>query len=274
MKKVVILSILINVCIYSQAQTTTVPALERKVTINAENQPIEAVLADISSQAGFVFSYSPEAINAQNKTTIHASNKPVKLVLNSMFDALLPPGLQWYWAPDFVTELSDAAIKEHIKHGSEMPTPLSTMHMYPIDGAASRVGKSDTPWAYRDAKWAMIIGGIDPDPANADKIRGFVIEVPAGVSVDTLAVYADTSIRFIANDTEAVQVLEKVRRLRLARPAWPQAPSHLGQDRGSAGVRQGHVLHQGGRRSGQAQRPNVRPLRRPAAWHVHSSLQP
>lgn len=97
-------------------------------------------------------------------------------VLNSMFDALLPPGLQWYWAPDFVTELSDAAIKEHIKHGSAMPTPLSTMHMYPIDGAASRVGKEDTPWAYRDAKWAMIIGGIDPDPANAEKITKWAKE--------------------------------------------------------------------------------------------------
>ena len=58
--------------------------------------------------------------------------------------------------------------------------------------------------------WAALRGmGEQPDPANADKIRGFVIEVPAGASVDTLAVYADTSIRFIANDTETVQVLEK-----------------------------------------------------------------
>ena len=31
---------------------------------------------------------------------------------------------------------------------------LSTMHMYPVDGAASRVGNGETPWAYRDAKWA------------------------------------------------------------------------------------------------------------------------
>jgi hypothetical protein len=90
--------------------------------------------------------------------------------LNSMFDPLLPPGLQWYWAPDFVKELSDEAIHKHIKHGTAMPTVLSTMHLYPINGAASRVGKNDTPWAYRDAKWAMIVGGIDPDPANKDKI--------------------------------------------------------------------------------------------------------
>lgn len=86
--------------------------------------------------------------------------------LQTLFDPLLPPGLQWYWSPDFVTELSDEAIKEHVKHGSAMPTDLSTMHLYPINGAASKVGNSDTAWAYRDANWSMIIAGIDPDPAN------------------------------------------------------------------------------------------------------------
>jgi hypothetical protein len=91
-------------------------------------------------------------------------------VLQTLFDPLLPPGLQWYWSPDFVTELSDEAIKEHVKYGSAMPTDLSTMHLYPINGAASRIGKSDTAWAYRDANWSMIIAGIDPDPANKDLI--------------------------------------------------------------------------------------------------------
>jgi len=46
----------------------------------------------------------------------------------------------------------------------------STMHMYPINGAAARVGKSDTAWNYRDAMWAQVIVGVDPDPANKDKI--------------------------------------------------------------------------------------------------------
>src|SRR5216117_985714 len=38
--------------------------------------------------------------------------------LQSMFDALYPPGLQWYWRADFVNELSDEAIRLHIQHGS------------------------------------------------------------------------------------------------------------------------------------------------------------
>ena len=60
--------------------------------------------------------------------------------MQSMFDALYPPGLQWYWRGDYVQELPDAAIDKHIEFAHELPTPLSTMHLYAIDGAASRVG--------------------------------------------------------------------------------------------------------------------------------------
>ena len=90
--------------------------------------------------------------------------------LNSLFDGLFPPGLQWYWKADFVKELSDAAIAEHVKWGSQMPTMHSTMHLYPINGAAHRVGNSDTAWSYRDAVWSQVIVGVDPDPANRGKI--------------------------------------------------------------------------------------------------------
>ena len=51
-----------------------------------------------------------------------------------------------------------------------MPTPLSSMHMYPVNGAAGRVGKNDTAWNYRDANYAVVIVGIDSDPANKDNI--------------------------------------------------------------------------------------------------------
>jgi hypothetical protein len=98
---------------------------------------------------------------------IHAMPHPV---LQSAFDALYPPGLQWYWRADFVKELSDEAIALHVKHGSSVPTMHSSMHLYPINGKAQRVGKTETPWSYRDATWAEVIVGVDPDPANAKRI--------------------------------------------------------------------------------------------------------
>jgi FAD/FMN-containing dehydrogenase len=91
-------------------------------------------------------------------------------VLQSAFDALYPAGLQWYWRADFFREISDQAIDVHVKYGQQLPTGHSTMHLYPIDGAASRVPQDATAFAYRDGGWAGVIVGVDPDPANADRI--------------------------------------------------------------------------------------------------------
>jgi len=93
--------------------------------------------------------------------------------LQSMFDSLLPAGMQWYWRADFVNELSDQAIALNVKYGAQIPTLLSQMHLYPIDGAAHRLGNGDTAFSYRDAKWAQVIVGVDPDPANNTKITSW-----------------------------------------------------------------------------------------------------
>ena len=90
--------------------------------------------------------------------------------LQSVFDALYPPGHHWYWRADFVNELSDKAIALHCEHGARMPTPQSTMHLYPVNGKVHEVGKGDTAFSYRDANWAEVIVGVDPDPANKTRI--------------------------------------------------------------------------------------------------------
>lgn len=90
--------------------------------------------------------------------------------LQQAFDGLYPAGLQWYWRADFVTEISDAAIEVHARFGATLPTGHSSMHLYPIDGAAARVRPDATAFAYRDGGWAGVIVGVDPDPANAELI--------------------------------------------------------------------------------------------------------
>jgi FAD/FMN-containing dehydrogenase len=90
--------------------------------------------------------------------------------LQTMFDALYPPGLQWYWKAHFLSELPDESMERHMKFAAEIPTMQSLMHLYPINGAAHRVKTKATPWAYRDAVWAQVIAGVDPDPANKERI--------------------------------------------------------------------------------------------------------
>jgi hypothetical protein len=96
--------------------------------------------------------------------------------IQSAFDEVYPAGDQWYWRADFVKEIPDEAVEIHAKFGAEMPTWKSTMHIYPIDGAAHDVGSSDTAWSYRDAQWGSVFAGVDPDPANVDVIRQWCVD--------------------------------------------------------------------------------------------------
>jgi len=94
---------------------------------------------------------------------------------NTAFDALYPPGDQWYWRGEFIREIPDEAIAVHAEYGPKLPTWKSTMHLYASDGAAGRVGNDDTAWSYRDARWTAVFAGVDPDPANAGAIRDWVV---------------------------------------------------------------------------------------------------
>jgi FAD/FMN-containing dehydrogenase len=95
--------------------------------------------------------------------------------LQGAFDALYPAGQQWYWRADFVKEIPDEAVDIHARFGASMPTMQSTMHMYPVDGAAHDVGPQDTAWSYREARWNTVFAGVDPDPANVAAIRDWSV---------------------------------------------------------------------------------------------------
>ncbi|MCC7123881.1 MAG: FAD-binding oxidoreductase [Acidobacteria bacterium] len=93
--------------------------------------------------------------------------------MQTLFDPLMPKGLQWYWKGAYVSALPDAAIDTHITEAAKSPGALSLMHLYPIDGAAHRVSGDATAWNARDAVWAMVIAAIDPDPVNAEALKAW-----------------------------------------------------------------------------------------------------
>jgi FAD/FMN-containing dehydrogenase len=95
--------------------------------------------------------------------------------LQSAFDGLYPSGDQWYWRADFVKTIPPEAVEAHLAHARELPTWKSTMHLYPVDGAAARVPPDATAWGHRDARWAQVIVGVDPDPANAAALRDWTV---------------------------------------------------------------------------------------------------
>ncbi len=86
--------------------------------------------------------------------------------LNAAFDGLVPPGLQHYWKAVFAKDLNDKAIEAHLKHGPKIPVVNSTVHIYPINGAVHDVPADSTAFGNRGAKYAAVIAGMWPDPAQ------------------------------------------------------------------------------------------------------------
>ena len=91
--------------------------------------------------------------------------------LQSMFDGLYPPGHQWYWKADFVKELSDEAIAharastaDSCRRGSRRCTSIRST------ARPAEVASDATAWNYRDANWAQVIVGVNPDPADNEQI--------------------------------------------------------------------------------------------------------
>ena len=128
---------------------------------------------------GIVWCYTGPMAKADDVTApVREFGAPLMVGLQEMpfndlqraFDGLYPAGLQWYWRSDFVAEISDDAIAVHEKYGALLPTGHSTMHMYPVSGAASRIAANATAFPHRTGGWAAVIVGVDSDPANADRI--------------------------------------------------------------------------------------------------------
>jgi FAD/FMN-containing dehydrogenase len=86
--------------------------------------------------------------------------------LNTAFDGLFHKGMRQYWKADFVRDLPDEAIAAHVEYGPPTPSLTSTMHLYSISGAPSRVGPEETAFGHRDARYVMVIGAFWDAPAD------------------------------------------------------------------------------------------------------------
>ena len=108
----------------------------------------------MQKMCGVVWCWTGDLDGADERSPRHAAQPGIALdgvqpmpfpILNSAFDELYPHGDQWYWRADFVEEIPDEAVARHVEFGEKLPTWKSTMHLYPINGAAHRVGRPRRP---------------------------------------------------------------------------------------------------------------------------------
>jgi FAD/FMN-containing dehydrogenase len=106
--------------------------------------------------------------------------------LNALFDPLLPRGLQHYWKAVFAGDLTDDVIAVHAEHAQRMPAVNCAVHLYPVNGAAHDVAPDATAWGHRDAKYACVLAGMWPDPADNEANIAWVKDYYAALALHSL----------------------------------------------------------------------------------------
>lgn len=91
------------------------------------------------------------------------------VVLQTLFDAGAPAGMQNYWKSAYLPRLEDAAIDVIVEHAATLPLGLSAVHLHQLGGAVNRVAEQETAFAHRDAAFALNLVGIWPDPADNER---------------------------------------------------------------------------------------------------------
>lgn len=134
-------------------------------------------------------------------------------VLQSMFDASAPAGMNHYWKSHYLEALDDAAIDTILTHAAAMPAPFSQIHLHQLGGAAARVRESDTAFGHRDAAFTLNIIGTWLEAHETDQgirwVRDFwsaMEPFSSGVYVNFLGEEGDALVR-AAYDPAAYQRL-------------------------------------------------------------------
>ena len=89
--------------------------------------------------------------------------------LQSMVNDGSPWGRRYYMKSEYLHGLSDDAIDNMIAYMVKAPSPISTVGVFQLGGAASRVGETDTAFSNRDAAHSLEIIATWWEPEASDE---------------------------------------------------------------------------------------------------------
>jgi FAD/FMN-containing dehydrogenase len=89
-------------------------------------------------------------------------------IVQSLQDALAPPGRRSYWKAGYLPELVDEAITAAATYGPLAPSPFSIAELVLWGGAMGRVGADETAFPERDARFLFNIIGMWDDAGDDD----------------------------------------------------------------------------------------------------------
>jgi hypothetical protein len=101
--------------------------------------------------------------------------------VQSAFDPFFPKGLLCYWKSTYVEELGDPLIDALAELAESRPSPRTTMDVWPLQGAPSRVGAADTAFGRRPP-FMLAFESSWTDPAQNDANIAWARDAHASMS--------------------------------------------------------------------------------------------
>lgn len=98
------------------------------------------------------------------------------LALQGMLEQAMPPNMLNYWKADFVDEVSDDVIGIAVEAYGRVPSPISSILLFPIRGAASRIAPDATAFPHRSG-FHMGIYSLWNDPSQNEPNIAWVREI-------------------------------------------------------------------------------------------------
>jgi FAD/FMN-containing dehydrogenase len=96
--------------------------------------------------------------------------------VNAMLDAGYPRGALNYWKSNFLSSLSDEAIRMMIHCFAKCPTPMGQLLLEQFHGAVTRVGVTDTAFPHRAQSYNLVVLSQWMDPKDNDACTAWARE--------------------------------------------------------------------------------------------------
>jgi hypothetical protein len=97
----------------------------------------------------------------------HVGPLPYRM-LQGMFDASAPRGINSYWKTEYLAELDEGAIDALVAGAEAFASPMSQLHVHHVEGAVARVSGADSAFGRRDSRYVVNVIGMWPNPALQD----------------------------------------------------------------------------------------------------------
>jgi FAD/FMN-containing dehydrogenase len=123
-----------------------------------------------------------EPLRALGTPLFDASERTTYFAVQQFFAEDYPSGRRYYWKSSYLSRLEDSTIETLLDFGRRRPSPLSTIDLWPLGGALSRISAQETPISHREAAYLIGVEANWEDPSADTANRAWCRDTVAALT--------------------------------------------------------------------------------------------